>query len=75
MDIPEKIDLVLYEYYKNNPTQPSGILMHPNTSDDLYDMLCEMYHFPPDRSYCAKYKGIDIYCSHDLHEGEIKLIY
>ena len=41
MDIPEKIDLALYEYYKNNPTQPSGILMHPNTSDDLYEILVE----------------------------------
>lgn len=75
MDIPEKIDLALYEYYKNNPTQPSGILMHPNTSDDLYEMLVEYYLIPPERSYCAKYKGIDIYCSDDLHEGEIKLIY
>ena len=75
MDIPEKIDLALYEFYKKNPTQPSGILMHPNTSDDLYEMLCEAYLIPLERSYCAKYRGIDIYRSDDLHEGEIKLIY
>jgi hypothetical protein len=75
MNITEKIDLALYEFYKKNPIQPSGILMHPNTSDDLYEMLCKSYNLSIDRSYCAKYKGIDIYCSDDLHEDEIKLIY
>ena len=71
MNITEKIDLALYEFYKKNPTQPSGILMHPNTSDDLYGILCAMMHV----SHYAKYRGIDIYCSDDLKEGEIKLIY
>jgi hypothetical protein len=75
MDIEEKIDLALYEFYKKNPTQPSGILMHPNDSDDLYKMLCEAYLIPLENQSDAKYRGIDIYRSDDLHEGEIKLIY
>jgi hypothetical protein len=77
MNITEKIDLALYEFYKKNPTQPSGILMHLLDAHNLYDYFCEELKIDPLKGIQLdqKYRGIDIYRSYDLKEGEIKLIY
>ena len=67
----------LISLYKKNPTQPSGILMHLLDAHNLYDYFCEELKIDPLKGIQLdqKYRGIDIYCSDDLKEGEIKLIF
>lgn len=75
MSTIQKIEYSLYEYYKKNITEPSGILIHPNTFDDLVDELREGYDIPTDMNRNdAKYRGIKIFESLQLNKNEIKII-
>lgn len=76
MSTVQKIEYSLYEYHKKNISEPSGILIHPNTFDDLVDELREGYDIPPNMNRNdAKYRGIKVYESLQMSKDEVKIIF
>lgn len=75
MDIVEKIEFELYNYYQTYPKDPSGILLHSETFEKLYTTLTEEYlWFPTNGPKDIKFKGIKVYESPTTKVDEVKII-
>jgi hypothetical protein len=74
MKIEQKIDTRLYNFYSMFPFQPDGILMNPLTFEQLENEFRHNMDFIALNGFPLKYRGIDILRSHDVKEGEIKLV-